>query len=127
MPIYNFKPQFADAVRDGTKRQTIRAHGKRATPKPGQIAHCYTGLRTEFVRVLGKFPIQSVTPISISARQHAVSIPDGGAWRTLWDYEVDQLARDDGFGSAAEFYDFFKLQHGPTFSGYLIKWSGDKS
>jgi hypothetical protein len=40
----------------------------------------------------------------------------------MWDYEVDQLARADGFDSAAEFYEFFQSEYGGTFSGYLVKW-----
>lgn len=125
MPLYNFKRQFAEAVRSGTKRQTIRARGKRPAPKPGQIAHCYTGLRTRDVSVLGHYPIERVTPISISVANRVVSVPAGNQWREMWDYEVDQLARADGFGSAAEFYEFFQSEYGGTFSGYLVQW-GDQ-
>jgi hypothetical protein len=122
MPLYNFKRQFAEAVRSGAKRQTIRARGKRPAPKPGQIAHCYTGLRTHSVCVLGHYVIKSVTPISISAASRTVSIPTDNQWRAMWDYEVDQLARADGFATVDEFFAFFQSEHGGTFSGYLVKW-----
>lgn len=123
MPIYNFKTQFAGLVLHGTKRQTLRARGKRPAPVTGQIAHCYTGLRTQSVRILGKYPIVSVASISISITSRTVRV-DGqrGAFHDLTSDEIEQLARDDGFASADDFFDFFRSQHGATFSGYLIKW-----
>lgn len=125
MPIYNFKRQFADAVRNGTKKQTIRARGKRKPPEPGQIAHCYTDLRTQQVSVLGKYKIERVTPISISAAQRIVQVPANGAWRELGDEELEPLAQADGFVNADAFFDFFRAEHGSTFSGYLIEWGGE--
>lgn len=116
MPIYNFKPQFAGLVLHGTKRQTLRARGKRPAPVPGQIAHCYTGLRTQSVRILGKYPIREVESISISIATRTVRVGQWGAFRDLTCDEIEQLARDD------DFFDFFRSQHGATFSGYLIKW-----
>lgn len=127
MPIYNFKKRFASAVRAGTKRQTIRARGKRPPPKVGEIAHCYTGLRTHGVCRLGTFPIERVTQISISASSRIVSVPRGNAWHCLSETEVEQLAKDDGFPSGAEFFAFFKHEHGGTFSGYLIQWSPEQT
>lgn len=125
MPIYNFKAQFADAVRSLQKRQTIRAHGKRSPPTAGQIAHLYTGLRTSQVSLLGKYPITGVFPISISARQRivrmVVRVGDSARWEDLDAESVEQLARDDGFASADDFFQFF-LDSGGTLSGFLIKW-----
>jgi hypothetical protein len=122
MPIYNFKSQFAAAVRSGTKTQTIRARGKRRPPEPGQIAHCYTGLRTKQVCRLGDFEISTVTPISISAAIRTVQIPAGAAWRQLYDEELESLARADGFATVDEFFEFFQSEHGGTFGGFLIQW-----
>lgn len=124
MPIYNFRKQFAAAIRAGAKRQTIRARGKRPAPKVGEIAHCYTGLRTQAVCRLGAFPIERVTQISISASNRIASVPKGNAWHYLSDPEIEQLARADGFQSATEFFGFFESEHGGTFSGYLIEWGG---
>ena len=122
MPSYNFKPQFADAIRSGAKRQTIRARGKRKPPKAGDIAHCFTGLRTQHVSALGWFPIESAEPINISAAGRTVSMPRDGRWQELDGDELQQLANEDGFASADAFFAFFKSEYGPTFSGYLIKW-----
>lgn len=122
MPIYNFQAQFADAVRSGAKRQTIRARGKRPPPSVGQVAHCYVGLRTNGVSPLGKFPIESVTRISISTKSRTVSMSKWECWIELDLPEIEQLARDDGFDSADAFFAFFCTEHGSTFSGYVIKW-----
>lgn len=124
MPLYNFKQQFADAVRSGRKRQTIRARGKRQAPQPGQVAHLYTGLRTRDVCPLGTHPIVSVTQISISVRSRIVQTPNqyGNTWIELDSQEVEQLARDDGFDSADTFFAFFGADGSTSFSGYLIKW-----
>lgn len=126
MPLYNFKPQFAALIRSGAKRQTIRARGKRLPPQPGEVAHCYTGLRTRNVCVLGKFPIKDVTPISISVPGRVVSMPGLSRWRELDEVEIEQLARDDGFDSADAFFKFFAAEHWSTFSGFLIKWYFNK-
>lgn len=122
MPSYNFKQQFAEAVRTGAKRQTIRQRGKRKPPKAGDIAHCFTGLRTQQVSRLGKFPIESVEQIGISASGRTVSMPRDGRWHELDEAELQALAQADGFASVDDFFAFFQSEHGLTFSGYLIKW-----
>tara|TARA_R110001583_G_scaffold195522_3_gene375231 strand:+ start:54630 stop:54998 length:369 start_codon:yes stop_codon:yes gene_type:complete len=122
MPSFNFKPQFCAAIRSGQKRQTIRTRGKRPAPKPGQIAYLFTGLRTTSVCRLGEHPITSVTPISIGSANRTVSIAGEHSWQQLDASELEQLARADGFNSAADFFAFFNDEFGPTFSGYLIKW-----
>lgn len=123
MAIYNFKKQFSGAIRAGTKTQTIRAHGKRPPPKVGDLAYCYTGLRTQGVCRLGAFLVVRVSQISISAGSRSVSVPRCGAWCNLADDEIEQLARADGFASADEFFGFFAQEHGGTLGGYLIEWS----
>jgi len=123
MPIYNFKSRFADAVRSGVKKQTIRARGKRKPPKVGELAHCYTGLRTKHVCPLGVFPIVRVEFISISSRSRSVCVPREPVWRLMDEAEIEQLARDDGFASADEFFAFFAQEHGGTMAGYLVQWA----
>jgi len=122
MAIYNFKKQFAGAIRTGSKTQTIRAHGKRQPPKVGDWAYCYTGLRTRDVCRLGAFRIVRVTQISISAGSCSVSVPRCGVWSNLSAEEIEQLARADGFSSAGDFFDFFSREHGGTLGGHLIEW-----
>lgn len=123
MAIYNFKKQFAAAIRSGAKAQTIRANGKRKPPKVGELAYCYTGLRTRDVCRLGAFTIARVTQISISANGRHVSVPRCSTWAQLNEEEIDQLAKADGFESADDFFAFIAKEYGGTLSGFLIEWS----
>lgn len=53
--LLNFQKTFAMDVWTGLKRQTIRSAGQRKhVPKVGEVAHCYTGLRTRGVKLLGR-------------------------------------------------------------------------
>jgi hypothetical protein len=55
--LLGFQGRFAEPVRTGLKRQSIRAKGKRPVPRVGTLAFCYTGLRTPQVRALGVWNI----------------------------------------------------------------------
>lgn len=127
MVAYNFQERFAPAVECGDKTQTIRARGKRRPPRVGESLQLYTGLRTTTVRkLLWTDPVcESVEDISLSARTGVVSMIRDGRWQHLSPDEVEALAKADGFACADDFFDFFLKQHGPTFSGYLIKWRGE--
>lgn len=126
MPALNFKAQFADQVRSGEKRQTIRARGKRRPPRVGEPLMLYTGMRQVGCRKLLDAVCTSVEPISISVRTKAVQVPRmfgcEPRFVLLGDDEIDELAKADGFASAGDFFAWFLEHHGDTFSGYLIKW-----
>lgn len=131
MPALNFKARFAEDVRAGKKRQTIRAKGKRPPPRVGDLLMLYTGMRQCGCRKLLDVVCRSVVPISISTASRVVQMVAGSLvreavtgsyWETLSGEEIEQLARDDGFSSADDFFAFFAENHGKTFSGYLIKW-----
>ncbi len=124
--LIGFKARFAPKVESGEKTQTIRARGKRRPPRVGEKLQLYTGLRTQYARKLRQdAECIRVTPISISPAQRLVSMPTGegqsARWQTLDVEAIEQLARADGFESAAGFFDFFE-QAGGSFSGYLIEW-----
>lgn len=123
MAIYNFKKQFAAAIRSGTKAQTIRANGKRKPPKAGDLAYCYTGLRTQDVCRLGAFKITRVTQLTISAGSRLVSVPRCGIWCQLNEEEIEHLAKADGFALVDDFFAFFTAEHAGTLSGHLIEWA----
>lgn len=66
MPSFSFKERFVPMVKDGSKRQTVRAYRKN-NPKPGQLAYLFFGMRTKFcTRLLEPQPIISVDSIYIS-------------------------------------------------------------
>jgi len=87
--------------------------------------YLYTGMRTKACRKLGESDCIEAIPIEIS-RPNGVE-PWMGAvvlWHIflLWQYEVERIARADGFESAVAFYDFF-VPDGKPFYGQLIKWA----
>jgi hypothetical protein len=116
MPAYNFKAKFADAVRTGRKRQTIRKPRKRPTVC-GDYLKLYTGMRTKQCELLVSTYCLSVTPIKI----HEDAIEMYGTCLSWMDIEI--MAHDDGFASPAEFFAFFKSQYGELpIEMELIRW-----
>lgn len=127
MPALNFKAQFADQVRSGEKRQTIRARGKRRPPRVGEPLMLYTGMRQCGCRKLLDAVCTSVEQISISTRDKSVSLQqqmsNGEQWMNPLDAdEIEELARADGFANAEAFFAWFLAHHPHGLSGYLIKW-----
>jgi hypothetical protein len=99
--LLGFKKQFAPFILDGTKTHTIRATRK-VSPKPGEICHCYTGLRQKGAQLLGRWPCVRVEEIRFE-------LPPGEMEFTPYDVRVfisgqelscdekDALALRDGF------------------------------
>lgn len=126
MPAYNFKAQFADQVKSGEKRQTIRARGKRRPPHVGEPLMLYTGMRQVGCRKLMDAICMSVEEIGISPSVRSVQLVkqmfNGKSWFLLTDDEVDELALADGFPSTDAFFAWFEEHHPHGLNGYLIKW-----
>jgi hypothetical protein len=104
MPAYNFKAQFADAIRMGLKRQAIRKPRKRPTVR-GDCLKLYTGMRTRQCELLVSTYCLSVTPIKI----YEDAIEMYGARLSWMDTEI--MARDDGFESPAEFFESLRSRY----------------
>jgi hypothetical protein len=129
MPAYNFKQQWAEAVRNGfkaangeplpagahVKRQTIRKPRKRPT-RPGDTIYGFTGMRTKQCERLGQAPCQQVCPIIIDEEEVVLD----GAPLVGWEQRL--LADSDGFDFFVDFITFFKEQYGLPFEGELIMW-----
>lgn len=102
MPAYNFQLQFADKVKSGAKRQTIRATRKDGrVPAVGDVFKGFTGMRSKKCRFLTEGTISEVLPICI--------MPEG-IWLAgipLTDGEATQLALLDGFQDADEMCAWF--------------------
>lgn len=128
MPAFNFKAQFADQVKSGEKRQTIRARGKRRPPRVGEPLMLYTGMRQVGCHKLLDAVCTSVEEISISPSSYSVQmvrrIDDGSRciWLPLSDDAVLDLARADGFESRDAFFEWFHAHHPHGLNGYVIKW-----
>ena len=117
MPLLNFKKQFASAVQNGCKRQTIRA--KRTdglNPRVGQTLYLYVGTRTKSCRKLGTAICKSVQQITID--EHGINID--GKW--LLPGAANFFAVADGFEDFYELKCFFNREHGLPFEGLLYKW-----
>jgi hypothetical protein len=111
MPAINFKKEFVDAVKDGSKAQTIRATRK-VPIKVGDILYLYTGMRTKQCEKIGEVVCKSVHDIEIND----IGIMVDGSY--LNPSECYRLAIADGFENTQAFLKFFK----PPFKGQLIKW-----
>lgn len=143
MPIINFKPEFAELVASGKKRQTIRAMRKRPF-KVGDKLYLYTGLRTKQVRNLVKcltpdFILQdhdidfNVCPWYVICKEvHEIEIIDDPFSNFPLDIKIDGeyldfiqmlgIIEKDGFILESDFYSFFKSTHGLPFKGQLVRW-----
>ncbi|MCJ8322758.1 MAG: hypothetical protein HRU29_01625 [Rhizobiales bacterium] len=134
MTAINFKTEFAPAVENKTKWQTIRK--PRKVPfKVGEKLQLYTGLRTKECRKLHDAICLSVEPIKITS--DVLGAPEifinGG--EELGIIEAIKFIMADGFllpnnhwsdgrkrPDLAKFTDFFKTNDGSPFEGHLIKW-----
>jgi hypothetical protein len=115
MGLYNFQQRFVQPIRRGTKQHTIRAKRKRPD-KPGDVIHCYVGLRHKGARLLGRWPCVKVEDIWISATGAVVMIDR----LCIYKDEKELLARSDGFKSFDEMMEFWDGRL--PFEGHIIHW-----
>lgn len=120
MPAYNFKSRFVAPILKGEKCTTIRRRRKRPT-RPGDFLSLYTGMRTKQCALIARAKCARVTPIVIRPDLCTLSVvADDGAEILLEPDEVVEIARDDGFEDALEFFDFFLQTYGDE-SAYLVE------
>jgi hypothetical protein len=116
MVAYSFQGRFIDPIRAGTKRQTIRAIGKRRHAQPGDTLQLYFAMRTKHCELIARSVCTSVVSIDLGLDTRSVSGVriDG----------LDQFAKNDGFEDWAALRRFWAIHHpGVTeFSGLLIRW-----
>lgn len=140
MVAYSFQERFIAPIQAGTKRQTIRAIGKRRHAVKHDRIQLYTGMRTAKCRkIVQPDPICTGTadiwihiiPLYQPAKKrseatvgryviNAIEIGDIALSRE----ELESFAELDGFDSLQDMADFWALTHGPgIFRGVLITWS----
>lgn len=118
MPAINFMKQFAEKIKSGKKKQTIRPLRKDCrNPRPGQSLYLYTGLRTKGCRKIGEVICKNVEQFTIE-ENYEIFI----GVRCLELEEKYNLAKADGFDSFRDFVDFFIKRYGLPFYGLIIKW-----
>jgi hypothetical protein len=122
MPAYNFQPQFVEMILNGSKPHTIRMPRKNPT-EAGDWIYMYTGLRTKQAKKFAESIIVAVTPIIIYSYSGFIR-KDGVLFEND---EVIALARNDGFPSPREFFDFFIATYKEsTLNLELIEWDTDR-
>jgi hypothetical protein len=121
--LLNFQKQFAFRVWRGEKRQTIRAAGKRKdAPEVGQLAYCYTGLRTRNTYLLGRWVIDRVQVIRFDLSRSGIAGLSLASEPVSWGV-FEALAKADGFADAKAMSQWFADNHEPgEFYGWVIGW-----
>jgi hypothetical protein len=102
------------------KKHSIR-HGKRW--KAGDTIHMATGVRTKLYDqfnkgIVGLDEVISVQDIKIQTYKGVMLIAIDG--RILNKFEVNELARNDGFDSTDDFYAYFSKEN---LDGQIIHWT----
>jgi len=109
MRVILFQDKFAELVRSGEKKQTIRLS-----------ARCKPGDELSLRKWTGK-PYRSKQETlrnSVCTRVQEVQIYEGPSTETS-----EMLARADGFSSHAEMQAWFNNTHGLPFEGQQIEWA----
>lgn len=129
MPAINFKKQFADAIREGSKGQTIRKRRKYPI-KVGDSLTLYTGMRTKKCELLQMTTCTRIRKVLIEeVMDHLTDASDALGYRVFVDGKLlnrkqgTALASVDGFKSLDEFIEFFKRQYGFPLTAELIEWA----
>jgi hypothetical protein len=134
MVAYSFAPQFVDAIRNGTKCQTIRPIGKRRHARPGEPVQLYTGMRTAKCS-----KIVETDPICTGCHKIAIEIVQAKPTAQNIAHEITEILIDgqavdesdiawaDGFDDVDEMAKWFGDQYGVgTFVGVMITWEAPK-
>jgi hypothetical protein len=125
MGLYNFQLRFVPHIRSGRKKHTIR--GRRKYPdSPGDIMHCFYGLRHPGATCVGRFPCVKREDIVVDT-----PYPDADVYLP-WDVTVaiagiglgadekERLAYADGFEDFAEMVSFWNQRL--PFEGHILHW-----
>lgn len=124
MVAYSFKEMFVPKILSGTKRQTIRAVGKRRHARSGEELQLYTGMRTRNCRLIARAICDNAHPIRLafSGRGGSAIIATGSGLEPI--ENLDAFARLDGFDDWTMMRNFFWAEHRAFggFEGVLIIW-----
>lgn len=118
MIVRMFKPKFAPKVESGEKKQTVRPRPKRM-PKIGQDISLREWTGKPYRSKQRELARSTVTAVaSITIHENAIEI-DG----TLQTFKEDEaFAKADGFGSAREFFQWFRSNHELPLDGIVTCW-----
>ena len=115
--ILGFKKQFEQPILKGIKKHTIREDCLNRWGA-GRFIHMAIGVRTPNYKCFKESKCISVQVIRITYdKYNKPNVIVSG--RTLNTIEVEQLAKNDGFPSTKEFYEWFN----EDFHGKIIHWT----
>ncbi len=126
MVAYTFDPRFVEPIRQGYKRQTIRA--PRALPgrhaRRGELIQLYVGLRgPEAAKIVRDVRCTDVLELDMR-------FGPGGEIGRVWAggcrvLDLDDFALRDGFRDADDMARFWREKHRALarFEGVLIEWA----
>ncbi len=115
MVAFNFKPEFADAIRAGAKVQTIRQTRRCAV---GNTMHLFTGQRTRQCVKLAERPCVVVDCVHLTP--DGITLGNVKKHPRCW----DEFAALDGFSSYEALLAFFVKQYGSDrFTGTVHRWA----
>lgn len=133
MVAYSFKGRFAPRIEDRSKKQTIRAVGKKRHTRPGERMTMTTGDRFH-PKAIGAATCQSVDPIEIYFESttpggkrkapHIVIRSGEPEVEVIRQDGLDNFARLDGFDDWDDMVAFWKATHpaADSFKGLRIFW-----
>jgi len=136
---YGFKDRFVDAIREGRKRQTVRAPrlGSYRHARPGELLQLYRNWRQPGMAKIIPDPVcRAVVQVTISQEGVLCSgatpalitinladlgwVPKKEAHHRLID--LDSFARADGFDGGDDMLRFFAAAGPLPFTGVCILW-----
>lgn len=125
MPAINFQARFADAVKSGLKRQTIRPVRRGRPIKIGDLLRLYTGQRTKDCRFLGSGRCDGVARITMDLAPKKKPVIFIGS-RQLPMETFESMAKSDGFKNWREMREWFSDRYGGKFEGVVIRWTPNR-
>lgn len=123
MVAYSFKKQFVPLIRQGYKRQTIRANSLRPHVRVGELIQLYTAMRTiHCARILPDVPCIDVCPLIIWFDDTRITRIETASMPVR---DLDAFAVRDGFTDIEDMGRFWYDAHGgmTRFAGVLIEWA----
>lgn len=122
MPAYNFRFEFVEKIKDGSKYTTIRRRRKHAT-KPGEMLSLYVGQRTKACRLVAKAPCVKVTPVVIYPFEMLLK----SCGHVLPIQKTMKIAQVDGFEDLSSFFRFFERYGEPVLDDFeIIEWDPER-
>lgn len=116
-----FKKEFAEAVKNGSKRQTIRPEGNRKYRRNQKLTLVTSGRFAPKERlaegVLTDIQRLTIDPVNEMVHLEGLYLKEG---------QIKALAKADGFPNPDKFFKWFKNEYGdacPLMAFQLIRWA----